>query len=276
MGEWVRPRWSENVKRCAAVLLCMNSATIGAPPFVYYHGNATVEATWRSAAGGSVPVEHFESYLAVPTPFSGPSDQVKALPELGLVFDSAVPGAYPGVYANGVQAHSGVNQLANFGGGLGNAADYNIRPEPGKAIFAMGLWQCDPQGDLTLDAYGPHGALVGSIVAHINDFTGNSFAGFTSTVPIHLVIVRGNEGDGWNHLDDLQAVTRAVCPCDLNGDGLVEDADFVIFVAAYNILDCADPGMPAGCPPDFNSDGYVDDSDFVVFVLAYNTLECPE
>lgn len=65
------------------------------------------------------------------------------------------------------------------------------------------------------------------------------------------------------------------CPCDLNGDGLVDDADFVIFLAAYNILDCADPAMEPDCPADFNRDGLVEDSDFVVFVAAYNELLCP-
>ncbi len=65
------------------------------------------------------------------------------------------------------------------------------------------------------------------------------------------------------------------CPADLNGDGIVEDADFVIFVFAYNTLDCADPAMPAGCPADFNHDGIVEDSDFVIFVAAYNELVCP-
>ncbi|MBX3381171.1 MAG: hypothetical protein KF805_13840 [Phycisphaeraceae bacterium] len=65
------------------------------------------------------------------------------------------------------------------------------------------------------------------------------------------------------------------CPCDLNGDGLVDDTDFVIFLAAYNILDCADPAMEPDCPADFNRDGLVEDSDFVVFVAAYNELLCP-
>ncbi len=69
--------------------------------------------------------------------------------------------------------------------------------------------------------------------------------------------------------------TLASCPADLNGDGIVEDADFVIFVIAYNTLDCADPVMPAGCPADLNRDGIVEDSDFVIFVAAYNELLCP-
>jgi hypothetical protein len=33
--------------------------------------------------------------------------------------------------------------------------------------------------------------------------------------------------------------------------------------------------MPAGCPADLNSDGVVDDADFSVFVIAYEALLCP-
>lgn len=64
------------------------------------------------------------------------------------------------------------------------------------------------------------------------------------------------------------------CVGDLNADGLVDDADFSIFAPAYDILDCADPGMPAGCPADLNSDGFVDDADFSLFAVAYDTLLC--
>jgi len=65
------------------------------------------------------------------------------------------------------------------------------------------------------------------------------------------------------------------CAGDLNDDGFVDDADFVIFASAYNILDCADPTMPSGCPADLNDDGFVDDTDFVIFAAAYNELICP-
>lgn len=61
------------------------------------------------------------------------------------------------------------------------------------------------------------------------------------------------------------------CPADLNGDGVVEDADFVIFANKYDIL-IADFRYDVG---DLNGDGYVDDSDFVLFVAAYNDLICP-
>jgi len=65
------------------------------------------------------------------------------------------------------------------------------------------------------------------------------------------------------------------CVGDINTDGFVDDTDFIIFAAAYNILDCADPAMPAGCPSDLNGDSLVDDTDFTVFVGAYNELVCP-
>ncbi|MFN9976575.1 MAG: hypothetical protein ACK58T_42410, partial [Phycisphaerae bacterium] len=67
----------------------------------------------------------------------------------------------------------------------------------------------------------------------------------------------------------------APCPGDLNGDTVVDDADFVIFAEAYNLLDCADPAMPAGCPADLNADLVVDDADFVIFASAYDALLCP-
>lgn len=72
------------------------------------------------------------------------------------------------------------------------------------------------------------------------------------------------------------AVTvEAACPSDLDNDGLVDDADFSIFVVAYDVLDCADPAMPSGCPADLTSDGLVNDDDFQSFIVAYNAVLCP-
>ncbi|MBS0190761.1 MAG: hypothetical protein U0573_02570 [Phycisphaerales bacterium] len=65
------------------------------------------------------------------------------------------------------------------------------------------------------------------------------------------------------------------CPADLNHDSQVDDSDFVVFLFSYNILDCADPEIPAGCPSDLNHDGIVEDADFVIFLAAYNELLCP-
>ncbi|MFO0859760.1 MAG: hypothetical protein U0570_04325 [Phycisphaerales bacterium] len=69
--------------------------------------------------------------------------------------------------------------------------------------------------------------------------------------------------------------TLRLCTGDLNADALVDDADFVLFLASYNILDCADPSMPPLCPGDLNADNLVDDTDFTIFVAAYNELLCP-
>lgn len=65
------------------------------------------------------------------------------------------------------------------------------------------------------------------------------------------------------------------CPGDLNSDGLVDDADFVQFAGAYDILECSSEAMPANCPADLNGDELVDDADFVLFAAAYDALLCP-
>lgn len=262
----------------AGFVLCALAvpSTLAASGFVAFQGGAEAEAAWRAAAGGNVPIEDFEGFAnATPVPCHLCTDQVIALPLLGIRFESDLVGAYPGVYVNGSQAHSGDKQLANFGGGLGQFADYRILPASGRAILAVGFWQCDPQGDLVLEAYDRFGNDVGHAIGLINNGSGNSFGGFVSEVPIYRIVVRGNEGDGWNHLDDLQAVSVEVCPCDLNSDGFVDDADFVEFILSYNLLDCSDPSMPPTCPSDFNADTLVDDGDFVLFVAAYNDLVCP-
>lgn len=66
----------------------------------------------------------------------------------------------------------------------------------------------------------------------------------------------------------------SLCAGDLNGNRLVDDGDFSIFALAYDVLDCADPSMPADCLADLDGDGFVDDADFQVFVVAYDTLLC--
>ncbi|MBS0191027.1 MAG: hypothetical protein U0573_03905 [Phycisphaerales bacterium] len=79
----------------------------------------------------------------------------------------------------------------------------------------------------------------------------------------------------WGGPPKLTLIIGVPCPADLNGDSMVDDADFVQFASAYNLLDCADPAMPSNCPSDLNKDGVVDDSDFVIFAAAYNALLCP-
>jgi len=65
--------------------------------------------------------------------------------------------------------------------------------------------------------------------------------------------------------------SRASCWADLTHNEVVDDADFVPFVQAYNDLVC--PALL--CPADLNDDGVVDDADFQLFVVAYDALLCP-
>lgn len=67
-----------------------------------------------------------------------------------------------------------------------------------------------------------------------------------------------------------ELLNLASCAADFNNDGLVDDSDFVQFVAKYNEL--LVPG--AFRPGDLNGDSLCDDSDFVLFVAAYNDLLC--
>lgn len=69
-------------------------------------------------------------------------------------------------------------------------------------------------------------------------------------------------------------LTVGACAGDFNGDGMVEDADFLTFVEGYNLLICSDSSMPGGCPADLNRDGLVDDLDFQAFITPYDQLEC--
>jgi hypothetical protein len=61
------------------------------------------------------------------------------------------------------------------------------------------------------------------------------------------------------------------CPADYNFDRVVDDADFILFVEAYNLIETP----PADFRADINGDGLVDDADFGLFSAAYDVLICP-
>ncbi|MBX3381289.1 MAG: hypothetical protein KF805_14435 [Phycisphaeraceae bacterium] len=87
--------------------------------------------------------------------------------------------------------------------------------------------------------------------------------------------VAGENQRGSSFADRRFKVSGTACPSDLTNDGLVEDADFSIFVIAYDLIDCSDVAMPRGCRADLNADGFVDDADFSILVVAYDVLVCP-
>ncbi|MBL8875828.1 MAG: hypothetical protein JNM86_08545 [Phycisphaerae bacterium] len=63
------------------------------------------------------------------------------------------------------------------------------------------------------------------------------------------------------------AIRHKPCPGDLNGDGQVDDSDFVMFAGYYDAL--VDPRG------DLNGDGLTEDNDFVIFASSYDALVCP-
>jgi hypothetical protein len=63
------------------------------------------------------------------------------------------------------------------------------------------------------------------------------------------------------------ATLTVKCPADLNGDRFVDDADFLVFLPAYDAF-TTDRG-------DFNFDTLTDDLDFSLFAAAYDELICP-
>jgi hypothetical protein len=119
-------------------------------------------------------------------------------------------------------------------------------------------FEVDPNGDPILASMrtmitGFNGPEGGTRDPRTGDFLFSTFAGQ------RLILITG---------------FNLVCPANLNADCGVDDLDFQIFAPAYNILDCADPEMPAGCPADLNEDGFVDDLDFQIFAVAYDGLTC--
>lgn len=146
-----------------------------------------------------------------------------------------------------------------------------------------GIVWTDGGGGATVifEAFDSAGISLGTVSGQHADNANNGetgedrFYGIINASGISAIRISHNSGG--LEVDHLQYGGAAPgCPADLNGDGQVDDADFVIFIFAYNTLDCADPAMPAGCASDLNNDGVVEDSDFVIFVAAYNTLVCPE
>jgi hypothetical protein len=119
------------------------------------------------------------------------------------------------------------------------------------------------------------------------NFAGNTFCDegplpiTPGTVPLKVSTTQSTPGTisyTQYQVETSPVTTLYICPncppCvgDLNGDGVVDDADFVIFANCYNefivtsaVCYCAD----------LNHDGFVDDADFVIFAAAYDNYVCP-
>ncbi|MBL8887779.1 MAG: putative Ig domain-containing protein [Phycisphaerales bacterium] len=85
---------------------------------------------------------------------------------------------------------------------------------------------------------------------------------------LYNVTVRATNPAGF---DDEALTFRFDCAADFNCDNQVDDADFVLFLAAYNILVIP----PANPKFDLTNDGLVEDADFQIFIQQYDDLVCP-
>lgn len=148
-------------------------------------------------------------------------------------------------------------------------------------VWTDGVHNSTPNS-VHFEAFDAAGVQLGEITGShpdnsVNSETGEDrFYGIEFASGISKIRIWQTAGCCGIEVDHLQyGFISTSCPADLNGDGFVDDGDAVIFFAAYNILDCADPAMPVDCPADLNGDGTVDDLDFQVFSPAYNRLECP-
>jgi len=205
---------------------------------------------------------------------------------LGLGFDGrvlALARAQNGdLYAGGEFDHSGAASCRRIARWDGNSWSPLAQGFGAGVVNSLCVL---PSGDLIAGGtFATSGANIARRAARWADNTWTYFgSGFDA--PVYAIAPLPGKsvlfGGAFSSVDHLPAsyiaqLSYAVCcPGDLNSDGLVDDADFQVFVNAYNILDCADPAMPPLCPGDLNSDGVVDDTDFQLFVPAYNALLCP-
>ncbi|MBS0190810.1 MAG: hypothetical protein U0573_02820 [Phycisphaerales bacterium] len=109
----------------------------------------------------------------------------------------------------------------------------------------------------------------GKMLASVHNFRKRADLGFWPVSDAAYPGAWNQRTDGtWITANALEWVVRArPCPGDFNGDGQVDDSDFVLFVSYYDAF--VDPRG------DLNGDGNTDDADFVVFVSSYDALTCP-
>ncbi|MBX3388873.1 MAG: transglutaminase domain-containing protein [Phycisphaeraceae bacterium] len=79
--------------------------------------------------------------------------------------------------------------------------------------------------------------------------------------------IASDQQSEWNAYASVEV---SGCAADFNSDGFVDDADFVIFAASYDLLTV--PPAEAIC--DLNGDDFVDDVDFELFADAYDAVYC--
>lgn len=162
----------------------------------------------------------------------------------------------------------------------GNTASFRIVPASGYGPLTAN-WELETGVGTGIFLPLVPGSIGGGVVAEID--APSAGPGPTATVlRLHNISssldgrqVRGSVANGCGATALQNAVIRVRCTGDLNLDGLIEDSDFELFAASYDLVLCSDPAMPVDCPADFTGDGLVDDADFGRFVGAYAAMVCP-
>jgi hypothetical protein len=209
-------------------LAAVGASGVAHASFTTFEGGLAAQASWQTAVGGSFVFEGFESYTV--------GTRVSSLPALGLTFDNLADGMPPGIYQHSTNdTPSGTKQLSNFAGFccgsqflFGNVVAH---VDPSVNLTAFGFWNGDPQGAAQLSVYDRGDNLIGTVTAAVNSGASpnfsDSFAGFTSSVPVGRLVWNGNVGDGWNHYDDFQASLSLAVP---------EPETYAMLVAGFGLL----------------------------------------
>ncbi len=246
---------------------------------------AKLSATGRFSGVANVNVTNSTPALAELSPFGSILTW-----QNGAFFDSLGLGEVFAQYmetGGGVVSADRTDIAQNAPSGLWNTGGYDIVPPPlppeisAQATLGAVLEPNHPiaafvrkfDGGPASYRLSPMPLLRGRAILNWSD--GNALVSVHSTrrrVDLNFWPVPG----GWNaRTDGAWIMANALewaslstpCPGDLNGDGLVNDADFNLFVGPYDSL--IDPRA------DLTGDGNTDDADFQVFVQAYNELLCP-
>lgn len=142
-------------------------------------------------------------------------------------------------------------------------------------------WQRENDASTFVDVVnGPAGASVGGGIV---SGAWGSFPSPTDGTPSILTIANIQHSDAGNYrvvfsnsCGEATSVPVEVKVkahiADINADGQVDDADFILFSTQYDLMLCTDSLMPDGCSADFDRDGVVDDADFTIFVPAYSAM----
>lgn len=184
---------------CAVAVLVAGLSVTGTPAqalFLTFEGGVAEHAAFQTAAGPTA-LETFDGFAG--------GTQVSSLPGLGIDFGEIAPGLFPGIYVHGIDNTPSLpHQLSNMPTGFPQVAhqfaDIVILATGAGDLNAFGYWNGDPQGNMVATAFDADDNILGSVSAAVS----GGFAGFVTDGAVTRIVIGGNVGDGWNHVDDFE------------------------------------------------------------------------